>query len=291
MSMRQLKITKSITNRESQSLEKYLQEIGKVELISPEEEVKLAIRIKQGDQKALDKLTKANLRFVVSVAKQYQNQGLSLPDLINEGNLGLIKAAQRFDETRGFKFISYAVWWIRQSILQALAEQSRIVRLPLNKVGLTNRIQKAYSQLEQEFEREPSAEELAEVLELDIEEVSSTLGIAARHVSMDTPLSEGEENTLIDVLINPNAEMANTNIEHKESLKQEIDRSLRTLTERQKEVICFFFGIGVDHPMSLEDIGERFNLTRERVRQIKDKAITKLRSNNRSKMLRSYLGI
>lgn len=291
MSMRQLKITKSITNRESQSLEKYLQEIGKVELISPEEEVKLAIRIKQGDQKALDKLTKANLRFVVSVAKQYQNQGLSLPDLINEGNLGLIKAAQRFDETRGFKFISYAVWWIRQSILQALAEQSRIVRLPLNKVGLTNRIQKAYSQLEQEFEREPSAEELAEVLELDIEEVSSSLGIAARHVSMDTPLSEGEDNTLIDVLINPNAEMANVNIEHKESLKQEIDRSLKTLTERQKEVICFFFGIGVDHPMSLEDIGERFNLTRERVRQIKDKAITKLRSNSRSKMLRSYLGI
>jgi RNA polymerase primary sigma factor len=291
MSMRQLKITKSITNRESQSLEKYLQEIGKVELISPEEEVKLAIRIKQGDQKALDKLTKANLRFVVSVAKQYQNQGLSLPDLINEGNLGLIKAAQRFDETRGFKFISYAVWWIRQSILQALAEQSRIVRLPLNKVGLTNRIQKAYSQLEQEFEREPSAEELAEVLELDIEEVSSSLGIAARHVSMDTPLSEGEDNTLIDVLENPNAELANTNIEHKESLKQEIDRSLKTLTERQKEVICFFFGIGVDHPMSLEDIGERFNLTRERVRQIKDKAITKLRSNSRSKMLRSYLGI
>jgi len=291
MSMRQLKITKSITNRESQSLEKYLQEIGKVELITPEEEVKLAIRIKQGDQKALDKLTKANLRFVVSVAKQYQNQGLSLPDLINEGNLGLIKAAQRFDETRGFKFISYAVWWIRQSILQALAEQSRIVRLPLNKVGLTNRIQKAYSQLEQEFEREPSAEELAEVLELDIEEVSSTLGIAARHVSMDTPLSEGEDNTLIDVLENPNAERAETNIEHKESLKQEIDRSLKTLTERQKEVICFFFGIGVDHPMSLEDIGEKFNLTRERVRQIKDKAITKLRSNSRSKMLRSYLGI
>jgi len=289
--MRQLKITKSITNRESQSLEKYLQEIGKVELISPEEEVKLAIRIKQGDQRALDKLTKANLRFVVSVAKQYQNQGLTLPDLINEGNLGLIKAAQRFDETRGFKFISYAVWWIRQSILQALAEQSRIVRLPLNKVGLTNRIQKAYSQLEQEFEREPSAEELAEMLELDVEEVSSTLGIGGRHISVDTPLSEGEDNTLIDVLENPNAERAELNIEHKESLKQEIDRSLKTLTERQKEVICFFFGIGVDHPMSLEDIGERFNLTRERVRQIKDKAITKLRSNSRSKMLRSYLGI
>jgi RNA polymerase primary sigma factor len=291
MSMRQLKITKSITNRESQSLEKYLQEIGKVELISPEEEVKLAIRIKQGDQKALDKLTKANLRFVVSVAKQYQNQGLTLPDLINEGNLGLIKAAQRFDETRGFKFISYAVWWIRRSILQALAEQSRIVRLPLNKVGLTNRIQKAYSQLEQQFERDPSPEELAEILELDIDEVSSTLGIGGRHVSVDTPLSEGEDNTLIDVMENPNAERAETNIEHNESLKQEIDRSLKTLTERQKEVICFFFGIGVDHPMSLEDIGERFNLTRERVRQIKDKAITKLRSNSRSKMLRSYLGI
>jgi RNA polymerase primary sigma factor len=291
MSMRQLKITKSITNRESQSLEKYLQEIGKVELITPEEEVKLAIRIKQGDQKALDKLTKANLRFVVSVAKQYQNQGLTLPDLINEGNLGLIKAAQRFDETRGFKFISYAVWWIRQSILQALAEQSRIVRLPLNKVGLTNRIAKAYSMLEQQFEREPSAEELAELLELDIEEVSSTLGIGGRHISVDTPLSEGEDNTLIDVMENMNADRAETNIEHTESLKVDIDRSLKTLTERQKEVICFFFGIGVDHPMSLEDIGDRFSLTRERVRQIKDKAITKLRSNSGAKSLRNYLGI
>jgi RNA polymerase primary sigma factor len=289
--MRQLKITKSITNRESQSLEKYLQEIGKVELISPEEEVKLAGLIKQGNQAALDKLTKANLRFVVSVAKQYQNQGLSLPDLINEGNLGLIKAAQRFDETRGFKFISYAVWWIRQSILQALAEQSRIVRLPLNKVGLTNKIQKAFSQLEQEFEREPSPEELAELLELETDEVSATLGIAARHVSMDTPLSEGEDNTLIDVLENHNAERANTNIEHKESLKQEIERSMKMLTERQKEVICYFFGLGVDHPMSLEDIGEKFNLTRERVRQIKDKAITKLRTNSRSKALRGYLGV
>ncbi len=288
--MRQLKITKSITNRESQSLEKYLQEIGKVELITPEEEVKLATLIKQGDQRALDRLTKANLRFVVSVAKQYQNQGLSLPDLINEGNLGLIKAAQRFDETRGFKFISYAVWWIRQSILQALAEQSRIVRLPLNKVGLTNRIQKAYSLLEQQYEREPSAEELAEVLEMDIEEVSATLGINARHVSMDSPLSEGEENTLIDVLENANAEKTDGELVHTESLKTEIDRSLKTLTERQKEVICFFFGIGVDHPMSLEDIGERFSLTRERVRQIKDKAITKLKASNRCKLLRTYLG-
>jgi len=261
-----------------------------VELISPEEEVKLAIRIKQGDQLALERLTKANLRFVVSVAKQYQNQGLSLPDLINEGNLGLIKAAQRFDETRGFKFISYAVWWIRQSILQALAEQSRIVRLPLNKVGLTNRINKAYSQLEQEYEREPSPEELAEILEIDTEEVAATLGVAARHVSMDSPLAEGEENTLIDVLENPNADSTDGQIIHNESLKLEIERSLHTLTDRQQDVIRFFFGIGVDHPMSLEDIGEKFNLTRERVRQIKDKAITKLRSASRCKLLRSYLG-
>jgi RNA polymerase primary sigma factor len=288
--MRQLKITKSITNRESQSLEKYLQEIGKVELISPEEEVRLATQIKQGDQAALDRLTKANLRFVVSVAKQYQNQGLSLPDLINEGNLGLIKAAQRFDETRGFKFISYAVWWIRQSILQSLAEQARIVRLPLNKVGLTNRIQKAYSQLEQEFEREPSAEELAEVLDMDIEEITSSLGINARHVSMDTPLSEGEEGTLLDVLENTNAEKTDQLLDHTQSLKTEIDRSLGTLTERQKEVICYFFGIGVDHPLSLEDIGDKFNLTRERVRQIKDKAITKLKTQNRTRVLRTYLG-
>jgi RNA polymerase primary sigma factor len=290
MSMRQLKITKSITNRESQSLEKYLQEIGKVELLAPEDEVKLAVRIKQGDQAALERLTKANLRFVVSVAKQYQNQGLSLSDLINEGNLGLIKAAQRFDETRGFKFISYAVWWIRQSILQALAEQSRIVRLPLNKVGLTNRINKAFSALEQEYEREPSPEELAEVLEMDTEEVAATLGVAARHVSMDAPFADGEDNTLIDVLINPNAESADAAIEHDESLKTEITRSLQTLTDRQKEVIRYFFGIGVDHPMSLEDIGEKFNLTRERVRQIKDKAINKLRSNSRCRLLRNYLG-
>ncbi len=291
MSMRQLKISKSITNRESQSLEKYLQEIGKVDLITPEEEVKLAVLIKQGDQRALDRLTKANLRFVVSVAKQYQNQGLTLPDLINEGNLGLIKAAQRFDETRGFKFISYGVWWIRQSILQALAEQSRIVRLPLNKVGLTGRLNRAYSQLEQEFEREPTAEELAIHLEIEPEEVAATLGIAARHVSMDSPLSDGEESTLIDVLENPNAESTDLQIEFKDSLRKEIDRSLSTLTERQKDVIRYFFGIGVDHPLSLEDIGEHFNLTRERVRQIKDKALIKLRTQSRCKLLRDYLGV
>lgn len=290
MSMRQLKITKSITNRESQSLEKYLQEIGKVDLITPEEEVRLATLIKQGDQKALDRLTKANLRFVVSVAKQYQNQGLSLPDLINEGNVGLIKAAQRFDETRGFKFISYAVWWIRQSILQALAEQARIVRLPLNKVGLTNRIQKAFSQLEQEFEREPSAEELAELLDMDLDEVTSSLGINARHVSMDTPLSDGEDSTLLDVLENPNAEKTDGELDHNVGLNIEIERSLRQLTDRQKEVVCYFFGIGVDHPLSLEDIGDRFNLTRERVRQIKDKALTKLRATQKADLLRSYLG-
>jgi len=290
MSMRQLKITKSITNRESQSLEKYLQEIGKVELISPEEEVKLAILIKQGDQFSLDKLTKANLRFVVSVAKQYQNQGLTLPDLINEGNVGLIKAAQRFDETRGFKFISYAVWWIRQSILQALAEQSRIVRLPLNKVGLSNRISKAYSQLEQEYEREPTSEEIAYLLDMETEEVAATMGASARHISMDQPFADGEEGSLMDLLENPNAESTDMHISFKVSLSTEIDRSLSTLTERQKDVIRFFFGIGVDHPLSLEDIGERYSLTRERVRQIKDKAITKLRSTSRCKLLRTYLG-
>ncbi len=290
MGMRQLKITKSITNRESQSLEKYLHEIGKVELITPEEEVKLAVRIKQGDQLALDKLTKANLRFVVSVAKQYQNQGLTLPDVINEGNLGLIKAAQRFDETRGFKFISYAVWWIRQSILQALAEQSRIVRLPLNKLGLTNRISKAYSQLEQEFEREPTPEELAILLDMETEEVSATMGASIRHVSMDQPFGDGDEGCLMDVLENPNADNTDMYLASKASLSTEIDRSLSTLTERQKEVIRLFFGIGIDHPLSLEDIGERFSLTRERVRQIKDKAITKLQVTSRCKLLRSYLG-
>ena len=290
MGMRQLKITKSITNRESQSLEKYLHEIGKVELITPEEEVKLAVRIKQGDQLALDKLTKANLRFVVSVAKQYQNQGLTLPDVINEGNLGLIKAAQRFDETRGFKFISYAVWWIRQSILQALAEQSRIVRLPLNKLGLTNRISKAYSQLEQEFEREPTPEELAILLDMETEEVSATMGASIRHISMDQPFGDGDEGCLMDVLENPNADSTDMYLASKASLTTEIDRSLSTLTERQKEVIRLFFGIGIDHPLSLEDIGERFSLTRERVRQIKDKAITKLQVTSRCKLLRSYLG-
>ncbi|MCB0639193.1 MAG: sigma-70 family RNA polymerase sigma factor, partial [Lewinella sp.] len=283
--MRQLKITKSITNRESQSLEKYLQEIGKVDLLTPEEEVELAKRIKQGDQAALEKLTKANLRFVVSVAKQYQNQGLSLSDLINEGNLGLIKAAQRFDETRGFKFISYAVWWIRQSILQALAEQSRIVRLPLNKVGSLNKINKAFSELEQEFEREPSPEELAEQLEIPTEEVETTLGVAARHVSMDAPFVEGEDNSLLDVLENTATPETDAALEYRESLRREIERSLSTLTERQCDVIKLYFGIGVEHPMSLEDIGEKFGLTRERVRQIKDKAINKLRSANRSKLL------
>lgn len=288
--MRQLKITKSITNRESQSLEKYLQEIGKVDLITPEEEVQLAIRIKQGDQIALEKLTKANLRFVVSVAKQYQNQGLSLSDLINEGNLGLIKAAQRFDETRGFKFISYAVWWIRQSILQALAEQSRIVRLPLNKVGLSNKISKAYSQLEQEYEREPSTEELADILEIGTEEVETTLGVAARHVSVDAPFVDSEDNTLLDVLENPNSEATDSELSHYDSLRCEIERSLGTLTERQRDVIKLYFGIGVEHPMSLEDIGEKFSLTRERVRQIKDKAITKLRTTTRCQLLKAYLG-
>ncbi len=288
--MRQLKITKSITNRESQSLEKYLQEIGKVDLLTPEEEVELAKRIKQGDQAALEKLTKANLRFVVSVAKQYQNQGLSLSDLINEGNLGLIKAAQRFDETRGFKFISYAVWWIRQSILQALAEQSRIVRLPLNKVGSLNKINKAFSELEQEYEREPSPEELAEMLEIPTEEVETTLGVAARHVSMDAPFVEGEDNSLLDVLENSSTPGTDQALEYRESLRREIERSLATLTDRQCDVIKLYFGIGVEHPMSLEDIGEKFGLTRERVRQIKDKAINKLRSANRSKLLKNYLG-
>jgi len=287
--MRQLKITKSITNRESQSLEKYLQEIGREELISAEEEVILARKIHDGDQRALDRLTKANLRFVVSVAKQYQNQGLSLPDLINEGNLGLIKAAKRFDETRGFKFISYAVWWIRQSILQALAEQSRIVRLPLNQVGSLNKISKAYSKLEQEFEREPSVEELATLLELPIEKVADTQRVSGKHVSMDAPFVQGEDNSLIDVLENTDSPRAD-NLLIAESLAKEIDRSLNTLTEREREVIKLFFGIGMNHGLTLEEIGAKFDLTRERVRQIKEKAIRRLRHNSRSRLLKAYLG-
>ncbi len=286
--MRQLKITKSITNRESASLDKYLQEIGKEELITVEEEVELAQRIKKGDQIALEKLTKANLRFVVSVAKQYQNQGLTLPDLINEGNLGLIKAAEKFDETRGFKFISYAVWWIRQSILQALAEQSRIVRLPLNQVGSLNKINKALSRFEQEHERKPSAEELAKVLELPTEKVSDTLRVSGRHISVDAPFVEGEANSLLDVLVNddsPNADRALMN----ESLSREIDRALSTLTERERDIIKLFFGIGCQE-MTLEEIGEKFGLTRERVRQIKEKAIRRLRHTSRSKLLKTFLG-
>jgi RNA polymerase primary sigma factor len=286
--MRQLKITKSITNRESASLDKYLQEIGREDLISVEEEVELAQRIKKGDQIALEKLTRANLRFVVSVAKQYQNQGLSLPDLINEGNLGLIKAAEKFDETRGFKFISYAVWWIRQSILQALAEQSRIVRLPLNQVGSLNKINKAYSKFEQEHERKPSPEELADQLELPADKIADTLRVSGRHISVDAPFVEGEDNSLLDVLVNsdsPNADKTLIN----ESLAREIERALATLTERESDIIKLFFGIGCQE-MTLEEIGERFGLTRERVRQIKEKAIRRLRHTSRSKLLKSYLG-
>ncbi|HLG36308.1 MAG TPA: RNA polymerase sigma factor RpoD/SigA [Bacteroidia bacterium] len=287
--MRQLKITKSITNRESQSLEKYLQEIGREELITAEDEVKLAALIRAGDQSALDKLTKANLRFVVSVAKQYQNQGLSLPDLINEGNLGLIKAAKRFDETRGFKFISYAVWWIRQSILQALAEQSRIVRLPLNQVGSLNKISKAYSRLEQEFQREPSPDELSKLLELPSEKIRDTMKVSGKHISMDAPFVQGEENSLLDVLVNPDSPRADGTL-MTESLQREIDRSLSTLTEREREVIKLFFGIGMNHGLTLEEIGAKFDLTRERVRQIKEKAIRRLRHKSRSKLLKAYLG-
>ncbi len=286
--MRQLKITQSITNRESQSLDKYLHEIGKVDLITAEEEVILARKIREGDQAALERLTKTNLRFVVSVAKQYQNQGLTLGDLINEGNLGLIKAAKRFDETKGFKFISYAVWWIRQSILQAIAEQSRIVRLPLNQVGSLSKISKAFSKLEQEYEREPSPEELADILETTVEKISDTLSNSGRHVSMDAPFVQGEENTLLDVLENhePNTDSILIN----ESLSEEIKRSLSTLTEREREIIVLFFGLSTNHPLSLEEIGEKFNLTRERVRQIKDKALQRLRHTSRSKILKSYLG-
>lgn len=286
--MRQLKITKSITNRESASLDKYLQEIGREELITVEDEVELAQRIRKGDQEALEKLTRANLRFVVSVAKQYQNQGLSLPDLINEGNLGLIKAAEKFDETRGFKFISYAVWWIRQSILQALAEQSRIVRLPLNQVGSLNKINKALSKFEQENERMPSPEELSEILDIPREKIIDTLRVSGRHVSVDAPFVDGEDNNLLDVLVNsdsPNADRGLVN----ESLNKEIERALSTLTERERDIVKYFFGIGIGE-MTLEEIGEFFGLTRERVRQIKEKAIRRLRHSARSKLLKSYLG-
>ena len=289
--MRQLKITKQVTNRETASLDKYLQEIGRVDLITAEEEVELARKIKAGDQVALEKLTKANLRFVVSVSKQYQNQGLSLPDLINEGNLGLIKAAQRFDETRGFKFISYAVWWIRQSILQALAEQSRIVRLPLNKIGSINKINKAFARLEQEFERPPTAVELAESLDMTLDEVKQSLKNAGRHVSMDAPLKEGDESssTMYDVLRLGDSPSPDDDL-MTESLRKEIERSLRTLTPREADVIRLYFGLNGEHPMTLEEIGERFDLTRERVRQIKEKAIRRLKQTSRSRILKGYLG-
>jgi len=287
--MRQLKITKQVTNRETASLDKYLQEIGKVELITADEEVALAQRIKQGDRAALEKLTKANLRFVVSVSKQYQNQGLSLPDLINEGNLGLIKAAQRFDETRGFKFISYAVWWIRQSILQALAEQSRIVRLPLNKIGAINKINKAYAKLEQKFEREPNAEEIAILLEITENEVKESMKNSGRHVSMDAPLVQDEDNNMYDVLRSEDGPTPETELLY-ESLRKEIERAVSTLTQREADVIRLYFGLNGSHPMTLEEIGERFDLTRERVRQIKEKAIRRLKHTSRSKILKTYLG-
>lgn len=286
--MRQLKITKSITNRESASLDKYLQEIGREELVSPEEEVELAQRIRQGDQVALEKLTRANLRFVVSVAKQYQNQGLSLPDLINEGNLGLIKAAEKFDETRGFKFISYAVWWIRQSILQALAEQSRIVRLPLNQVGSLNKINKALGRFEQKNERQPSTQELADMIDIPKDKIDDTLRVSGRHVSMDAPFVDGEDNSLLDVLPNDDSPMADRGL-NKESLSTEVERALQVLTPREREIIKCFFGIGCQE-MTLEEIGENLDLTRERVRQIKEKAIRKLKKPSASKLLVTYLG-
>ena len=286
--MRQLKITKSITNRESASLDKYLQEIGREELVTPDEEVELAQRIRKGDQEALEKLTRANLRFVVSVAKQYQNQGLSLPDLINEGNLGLIKAAEKFDETRGFKFISYAVWWIRQSILQALAEKSRIVRLPLNQEGSLNKINKALTRFEQENERQPTNEELSEMIDVPKDKISDTLRVGSRHVSVDAPFVEGEDNSLLDVLPNDDSPSADRGLVN-ESLNTEIERALSTLTDREREIVKSFFGIGCQE-MTLEEIGERFGLTRERVRQIKEKAIRRLKMPSRSKLLKGYLG-
>ena len=289
--MRQLKITKQVTNRETASLDKYLQEIGKEDLISADEEVELAVKIRNGDRKALERLTRANLRFVVSVAKQYQNQGLTLPDLINEGNLGLIKAAERFDETRGFKFISYAVWWIRQSILQALAEQARIVRLPLNKIGTINKINKAYSELEQKFERPPSAEELSEFLDVSPEEVRQSLSNSGRHVSMDAPLSEGDESSssMYDVLPNNYMNSPEKDLVT-DSLRKDIERSLSTLTMREGEVVRLYYGLNGRYPLTLEEIGEQFDLTRERVRQIKEKAIRRLKHTSRSRMLKSYLG-
>ncbi len=287
--MRQLKITKSITNRETASLDKYLQEIGREELISADQEVLLAQRIKMGDQAALEKLVKANLRFVVSVAKQYQNQGLSLPDLINEGNLGLIKAAQRFDETRGFKFISYAVWWIRQSILQALAEQSRIVRLPLNQVGSLSKIKKESNRLEQQFERPPSAEEIADALEIPQQKIDAALKITTRYISMDAPLTEDEDTKYIDVFVSEDAEGTDNNL-IKESLLKEIQRSLSTLSEKERQVLYLYFGIGMNHGLTLEEIGLKFELTRERVRQIKERAIRRLKQSSRSKLLKNYLG-
>lgn len=284
-----MKISKQFTNRDSHSLDKYLQEIGKVNLLTPDLEIEYSIKIKKGDQVALEKLVKANLRFVVSVAKQYQNQGLSLGDLINEGNLGLIKAAKRFDETRGFKFISYAVWWIRQSILQALAEQSRIVRLPLNRVGALNKIGKAYNNLEQEYEREPTSEEIAKELDMDLEEVEETLKMATRSVSMDAPFKQGEENSLLDVLASDENPLPDTSL-MSASLRNEIERALSTLTDREAEVIKLYFGFNSDHSLTLEEIGEQFHLTRERVRQIKEKAIRRLRHTSRSRNLRAYLG-
>lgn len=289
--MRQLKITKQVTNRETASLDKYLQEIGKEDLISAEEEVELAVKIRNGDRKALERLTRANLRFVVSVSKQYQNQGLTLPDLINEGNLGLIKAAERFDETRGFKFISYAVWWIRQSILQALAEQARIVRLPLNKIGTINKINKAYSELEQKFERPPSAEELSEYLDVTTEEVRQSLSNSGRHVSMDAPLSENDESSssMYDVLPNNYMNSPEKDLVT-DSLRKDIERSLSTLTMREGEVVRLYYGLNGRYPLTLEEIGEQFDLTRERVRQIKEKAIRRLKHTSRSRMLKSYLG-
>jgi RNA polymerase primary sigma factor len=287
--MRQLKIIKQITNRESQSLDKYLQEIGKVDLITADEEVDLAKRIRGGDHLALEKLTKANLRFVVSVAKQYQNQGLSLGDLINEGNLGLIKAGQRFDETRGFKFISYAVWWIRQAILQALAEQSRIVRLPLNRVGSLNKISKTFSELEQKYEREPSPDEMAEVMDVSTAEVVGNMKISGRHISMDAPFRAGEENSLLDVLENRNDESPDSGL-MSDSLRREVQRALSTLTQREADVISLYFGLNGEHTNTLEELGEKFNLTRERIRQIKAKAIRRLRHTSRSKALKTFLG-